>query len=180
METKSFHAALSTLDATVFPLLQTLAFNINSHPSPGRGSDDDVCEAPPLPVLFRVKTLVFCILHRYLFNDIIHLIRLCPSVEEVTAFLDKCSYKIIDPRIYVLHPPVSLRSLILDMHALLEMTDWMMTCPPYYTTVSSLVIHRFLWDDYIGSNNLRRFMDGLGQNLKKLVLYVPRSARGGM
>ncbi len=179
LEAKSIYAALSTLDAAVFPFLQTLVFDIKSLPPLGSGSDDDAFEAPLLPVLSQVKSLVFRIFRYYLFSDIVHLIRLCPSVEEVTAFFDNSSFSRMDSSLYVLHPPASLRSLVLDMHALLDVTYWMMTCPPYYANISSLVIHRFFWDEYIDSNNLQRFLDGLGRNLQKLVLHVPEYSAGG-
>jgi hypothetical protein len=132
---------LSILDAVMFPSLQTLDFDNGSRPHSDGGGDSGALETPALPVLFQVKTHVFRIFHCHLFNDIVYIIRLCPFVEDLIAFIDDSSYRVMDSSLHRLYPPVSLRNLILDMQALLEMTDWMMMCRPNYTNWSSTVSH---------------------------------------
>lgn len=177
---QSFRGALSTLDAATFRSLRTFEFDSGSRPPSDAGDDDDGLATPPLQVLSQIKTLVFRIFHCHLFGDVIHIIRLCPFVEEVTAFIADSSYRIMDPSLHQFHPPIYLRHLALDMQALLEVTDWMMGCQPNYTNISSLVVYDFSWPGYINSNYLRRFLDGVGPNLEKLVLDVPGPTGGGM
>lgn len=176
---QSFRGALSTLDAVTFSSLRTFEFENGSQPPSDGEGDEDAVTTPPLPVLYQIKTLVFHIFHCQLFSDVVHLIRLCPFVEEVTVFVADSSYRIMDLSLHQLHPPIYIRSLVLDTQALLEMTDWMMMCQPNYTNISSLMIYGFSWNGYINSSYLRRFLDGVGPCLEKLVLDVPGPARGG-
>lgn len=166
-------SVLLAIGTTLFPSLHTIELESNLLPS-GKCRNDDSLDPPSLSILSQVRTLVIHTTNPTSFIDIVGVILLCYSVEEVNVSLvDDGRYGRSNPDLYPLPcPPKSLRKLVLDMKTLYEMALWTMTCRPPHNNISSLTLSGFLWNRHIKSSFLRMFLDKIGRKLEDLVLGI--------
>lgn len=160
---------LLLLDVSLFPSLQNLKFTKTLL---SNGNIPISLPFSPTSVLSQIKSLTIFPPSDTPFENGILTIQLCPSVEKVKLwhnFDEDPNRDLYKAR----RPPKSLRKLILDMPTLREMAKWLMRCQPAHTTISSLEIRDFAWDDDVECPDLRKLLDRVGPNLEEFTLDVP-------
>lgn len=156
---------LIRLDASLFPSLQSLVFH--------RSLLSFETRCGSRSVLSRIKFLSICPPSGTPFECVIHIIQLCPFVEEINLTYDS-EQDSSDRDLYEeLPPPKSLRKLVVDVPTLRETTEWLTRCQPAPTTIVSLEISNFTWDEDVESLHLQTLLDHLGPNLEELTLDLP-------
>lgn len=168
----SLFSTLLPLKSVPFKSLHTLILSSTLLPFCGGGNGDLAFDTPSLPVLSQIKFLFIYVSNHIYLNDIVEVILLCPSVEEVTTSIVFSGHLLrSDLKNYPSLPlPRSLRKLDFDFLTLLEIVPWMTTCQPRHTHISSLSVSGCLWQPAIESTHLRELLDMVGPNLEDLSL----------
>lgn len=178
-----FFASLSLLDARKFPSLRAIEldgnYQVRFHED-GGDDDSNVADNPVQPHLSPIKSLKILTGGSVSFEDIISVIHLFPSLEQlmVSSVQDEGHGSVFrhHPRHHHHHPfpnpPMSLRKLTLGTLLLPEMTRWMMSHPQDHLNISSFTLISSWWNNDSESDYLRSLLDGIGPSLEELVLKV--------
>jgi hypothetical protein len=180
-------ASLSSLHTLIFErMVPPTRFNggaysrylLNLESYDERDSEDDPSEIPSTAtILSQIKHLDFQRSNNASFDDVLYTIRLCTSVETVTAHMWDCE-EVFPGIIHLLPPPAkTIQKLNISVSPFREMVKWFLSCKPRHVEISSLSVR--YEGEYQGGvhwffelNDVCEFLNAIGDNLEEMNLNL--------